>query len=206
MAVNQSGRPVPFTSLVVWASFFGTVLFLVNENMVPLVYLGKNWIILAYRSAQWQVLESWWRHLPWSVNKKSWVRVEVKIKVRFWDKIRVCSCCAFKPNFISVQVPYPNLFQKKCSTEFFFYFRFFLFCIWNSSAALTGRKFYVFCITCKLSFFIISILHFILFAFVRAFELLIRCNFVYRGKIEKLSLEITYAVCYESKLSTNQLN
>ena len=55
-------------------------------------------------------------------------------------------------------------------------------------------------------FFIISILHFILFAFVRAFELLIRCNFVCRGKIEKLSLEITYAICYESKLSTNQLN
>ena len=29
-------RSGPSTTLVIWASFFGTVLFLVNENMVPL--------------------------------------------------------------------------------------------------------------------------------------------------------------------------
>ena len=32
------GCPVRSASLIVWAPFFGTVLFLVNENMVPLAY------------------------------------------------------------------------------------------------------------------------------------------------------------------------
>ena len=39
---SKSSCVVPSTSLVVWASFFGTVLFLVNENMAPLC--SKNLI------------------------------------------------------------------------------------------------------------------------------------------------------------------
>ena len=39
---GQSGCSVPSVSLVVWASFFGTVLFLVNENMVPLETIHQS--------------------------------------------------------------------------------------------------------------------------------------------------------------------
>ena len=36
---SQSACPVPTANLVDWDSFFGTVLFLVNENMVALFYV-----------------------------------------------------------------------------------------------------------------------------------------------------------------------
>ena len=43
---GQSGCPVTSSSLVGWASFFGAVFLLVNENMVPLAGLRTRSIFI----------------------------------------------------------------------------------------------------------------------------------------------------------------